>query len=68
MGTRRTENKLRENPAVKAEWTCGQRTPAWTKLWLRIFAEILPNSEDVTNDADPNPSADGATPGGERVE
>ena len=65
MGTRRTENELRENPAVKAEWSIGQRTPAWTKLWLRIFADVLPNNEDVTNDAGHGPLANGPTPGWE---
>ena len=55
MGTRGTENELRENPAVKTEWRIGQRTPAWTKLWLRIFADVLPNNEDATKDAAQGP-------------
>ena len=65
MGTRRTENPLRENPAVKAEWSIGQRTPAWTKLWLRILADGLPSNEDVTNDVEQGPTADGLTQGWE---
>ena len=65
MGTRGTENELRENPAVKVEWSIGQRTPAWTKLWLRIFADVFPSSEDVTNDVDQSPTAEGLTQGWE---
>jgi hypothetical protein len=53
---------------LTVRWAIGSRSPEWTELWRRILVDILPDNEEVTNDADPNPPADGATPGGIVVE
>jgi hypothetical protein len=39
-------------PIVTVRWTIGPRIPEWTELWRRILVEVLPNNEDVTNDAE----------------
>ena len=36
---------------VTAQWTIGPRTAAWDELWRRIFAHVLYDNEDETNDA-----------------
>ena len=37
---------------VTVLWAFGPRSPEWAALWRRIFVNVLPNNEDVTNDAD----------------
>ena len=36
---------------VTARWTISPRTAAWDELWRRIFAHVLYDNEDETNDA-----------------
>ena len=37
--------------AVTVRWGIGSRSPEWAELWRRIFVDVLPNNEDVTNGA-----------------
>ena len=57
MSTRRTKNRLRTRLGlpVKTGWTLGPRTATWVELWRRILADVLPNNENVTNDAAQGP-------------
>ena len=36
---------------VTVRWAIGPRSPEWAELWRRIFVDVLPNNEDVTNGA-----------------
>ena len=36
---------------VTVRWAIGPRNPEWTELWRRILVDVLPNNEDVTNNA-----------------
>ena len=40
-----------EVSTVTVRWAIGPRIPEWADLWRRIFVDVLPNNEDVTNDA-----------------
>ena len=53
MATRRTKNQLGKHlgVTVTAQWTISPRTAAWDELWRRIFAHVLYDNEDETNDA-----------------
>ena len=51
-------------PIVTVRWAIGSRIPEWTELWRRILVDVLPNNEDVTNNAaqEPDEPADVNTP------
>jgi len=36
---------------VTVRWGIGSRSPERAELWRRIFVDVLPNNEDVTNGA-----------------
>ena len=40
---------------VTVRWGIGSRSPEWAEPWRRIFVDVLPNNEDVTNDAAQGP-------------
>ena len=40
-----------EVSTVTVRWTIGPRILEWADLWRRIFVDVLPNNEDVTNGA-----------------
>jgi len=34
---------------VTSRWAIGPLSPEWAEMWRRMFVDVLPNNEDVTN-------------------
>src|SRR5947209_1745125 len=38
----RQDRRIKEQPAVHADWHYGLRTAAWDALWQRILVDVMP--------------------------